>query len=520
MNDTKKEFTKIISAKNVFSDTSAEYVLPDYNGDVRKILFTKAEVRPSGKFASGDEIEFSGIVVYSIVYSDSENNIASVSFTSDYDYSAKCSEERYKDAFADTRIANYQVRLLGPRKISAKASVVGSVSVLENCSLEVGGSAFDGDIAPEMATRIVKMRNAASSSSVEREYAESIEHLDGAIADEVNVVYAGADASVDNIEIGNDEVTLLGKLRMVAIISNGDSPAYLAEKTIPIDVAVPFEGVSEDMKLLPEITVSSVRGNVNADDTGSDVVVSAILEFSLVGEQNEELELITDAYTTTCVTENIYADFPYEELIDVVSIKDNYSAEMARDGIDTEHIREVVFTDATLKLDEAEMTDEGINLRGEMKITGITSDINDDGSVSYSNIKFAMPYSKNVKYGLQNLANLRVDAKGNVINISATVDSEKIYISASLDLSLSIVSSKCERVLAASTLREELSWKPQGSRITVYYPSDDETLFSVAKKFHTTVTKVANDNSLTDAVNAGYDTSSYKLSSIKRLIIT
>ena len=54
---------------DIYTETGADYSLPDYNGDVRKILFTEASVRPSGSFENGDNIGFSGIIVYNLIYS-------------------------------------------------------------------------------------------------------------------------------------------------------------------------------------------------------------------------------------------------------------------------------------------------------------------------------------------------------------------------------------------------------------------------------------------------------------------
>ena len=86
-------YTKNIKCKDVYTESVGDYLLPDYQGDVRKILFTEATLRPAGRFAGGDEVEFSGVVVYNMVYLDGEGNLASLEFTTDYDYSVKCSGE-------------------------------------------------------------------------------------------------------------------------------------------------------------------------------------------------------------------------------------------------------------------------------------------------------------------------------------------------------------------------------------------------------------------------------------------
>ena len=60
---TSVSYLKNQKCADVYTESQTDYVLPDYLGDVRKILFTEAVLRPSGRFAGGDEVEFSGIVV-------------------------------------------------------------------------------------------------------------------------------------------------------------------------------------------------------------------------------------------------------------------------------------------------------------------------------------------------------------------------------------------------------------------------------------------------------------------------
>ena len=160
-------YTKNIKCSDVYTESAADYSLPDYLGDVRKILFSEATLRPSGRFAGGDEVEFSGVVVYNVIYLDSEGNLSSVEFTSDYDYSVKCSGESYKDSVSDTRVSAFAIRLVGPRKISARASLVGSVRLSEEEHLSVSGNGFESDSAPETSVKTVFVRNSRISSSIE-----------------------------------------------------------------------------------------------------------------------------------------------------------------------------------------------------------------------------------------------------------------------------------------------------------------------------------------------------------------
>ena len=174
---TNVDYFKSVRCSDVYTESSVDYVLPDYLGEVRKILFSDVSLRPSGRFAGGDEVEFSGIVVYNVVYLDSEGSLSSVEFTSDYDYAVKCSGENYNDSIADTRVSNYAVRLTGPRKISAKASLVGSVRMSEKSSLALSGDGAESECERELECGNVAVRVSKTSSVVEREYAEAVSSL-------------------------------------------------------------------------------------------------------------------------------------------------------------------------------------------------------------------------------------------------------------------------------------------------------------------------------------------------------
>ena len=79
-------------------ESSCEYILPDYLGDVKKLVSSVARVVPSGHFESDAELECAGIVSYDIVYLDSENKLSTASFSSDYDFSLKKGED-YLDSY-------------------------------------------------------------------------------------------------------------------------------------------------------------------------------------------------------------------------------------------------------------------------------------------------------------------------------------------------------------------------------------------------------------------------------------
>ena len=76
-------------------ESTGEYSLPDYNGDVKKVLLVKAKAFPSGKFAGDDSLEFSGTVGYEVVYVDADNTVTHAEFSTDYDAAMRINSESY-----------------------------------------------------------------------------------------------------------------------------------------------------------------------------------------------------------------------------------------------------------------------------------------------------------------------------------------------------------------------------------------------------------------------------------------
>lgn len=518
--EIKKEADYVRSRKcpDVYTESQTEHVLPDYLGDVRKLLFTSAQVRPSAKFAGGEEVECSGVVVYNIIYLDSDNNITSEEFTSDYDYSVKCSGEGYKDSVAETKVANYAIRLVGPRKISAKASVTGSVRLLETESLTLTGDSFDAGDDVEVQTGSLKIRRTLQSQSVEREYAESVANLDGAIADEVSVIYSDVNTTVESAEYEDGSVLVKGKIHMMAMVKNADSGAYLVEKVMNYEESVPFEEAEVDMKFSPELTVTSVRSSVNPDENGCQVVLSGIVEIKVIAESNQRLEVITDGYLKSCASSNVYEDFSYSEFIDCVSVKGNHNAQIMRSEIEACRLREIIFLTATPKIESVKQEGCSVKILGEIRYNGIASDVGEDGEITYITVKFSSPFATNVNIDCQNSDNLHCDVKVAAHSVSAGIDSESIYASCVLESIAVATEEKKRRILVSSVAKENEPYEKCGSRINVYYPISGDTLFSVAKKYHTSPLKLATDNAITESVFAA-DNPEGTLGGIKKLLV-
>ena len=202
MENISKEYTRVRRDYDVYTDTSADYSLPDYNGDIKRVLYTSAEVSPASRFNEGDSINASGIVTYDIIYLNSDNEIDHITFSSDYDVSARLHSENIRGSDIETRISGYSHRLFGPRRINMKASLTSEVRATEAMTLDTEiTESEEGDT--ECIMKNLSIATAVFAHSREREYAECVTKAEGVMADEVEIIHSAAKCA---FEIGRAHV--------------------------------------------------------------------------------------------------------------------------------------------------------------------------------------------------------------------------------------------------------------------------------------------------------------------------
>lgn len=105
-------------------------------------------------------------------------------------------------------------------------------------------------------------------------------------------------------------------------------------------------------------------------------------------------------------------------------------------------------------------------------------------------------------------------AQANVILCRARVDGERISVDAELAVSLAVMGESRFRMVTEARFGEKID--REASVYTVCYPSKDDTLWSVAKRYHRPVEAIAQINSLAGAPAAD---SADSLSGVKYLLV-
>ena len=499
-------------------ESSCEYTLPDYMGDVKKILTVSAVAIPSGKFVNDGAVEFSGIVSYDILYSDSEGKLTKITANSDYDVSQALNIERYNDSMAECRVANSSIRLSGPRKMTLRSSLICTVRVNETEDLSCAGDAFDDEAMLETAAKNINLETALFALSPEREYAEEAAKISSVSPDDIEIIGTSGAVRITESVPSDDGVTVKGELIITSIIRTEEQPPFAIKKTVPFEESISIEGVNRDMQVLADGYLTSVTTGVAEEDDGCSVTVNAICEFTCIAGSNNNISVNTDAYLKNRDTECEYEDFAYTELVAMSNCDQAVSFDIPRSEIGCENVRDILTLSGEVKTFEKRLVGGKLAFCGDIAVSGVACEINDDDSINYIPVKFNFPFELNVNNNCHIPEDSLIECNITCVDADSALDADTLSVKCVLKTAYRIAKKSNVHRLKSCIASGDNEYSSVSSRITIYYPEEKETLFGIAKKFHTSCAKIATDNNLSESVALISDTLD-SLSGVKKLII-
>ncbi len=517
MENITKEYKKVRRCADVYTETSADYSLPDYNGDIKRVLYTAAAVCPASKYNEDEAITASGIVSYDVIYVNSENKIDRISFTSDYDVSAKMNDKSVEGADIETRISSFSHRLTGPRRINMKASLTSEVRVIEACEIETDyDSAASGDAECVLAHPKIQLAEFAHSD--EREYAEAVAALEGVMEDEVEILHSSCNYTFDEVKAEDGGVSLRGAHNLSVLIRCADGAPILYKKRIPFEEFLAAEGVEAGMNATAYANINSISCAVTAEESGVSVGASVIAEYCIRAYGNKECSVVRDAYLKSCGSEVKYEDFLYTTHLGCDKKSHTATHTIPLSDVCEWGVKNVILATAAARPTGTEISEGEALVNAEIKIFGITESTDEDGENIYGSIKSSFQIAEKVSFGCQIPDDASVECKIRVCDVCATIDEENMYVD--VTYSVDAVAEANEKLVRLCSLfaNSEEKFEKHESEIIVYYPTSEDTLFGIAKAFHTSVAHIAKTNMLTESVMNSFD-SPVGLSGIKKLII-
>ena len=127
-----------------------DFVLPEHLDDAKKIIRGEGTLRPGGLYISGQEVEYEGEMVYSVLYITDGNSLKNVVFKAKYARKIlvpNVSESSVMNVFPS--FDSVECKLVNPRKMNLRCRVLLHFQMVseESCAPEFIGDTPDEDAA-------------------------------------------------------------------------------------------------------------------------------------------------------------------------------------------------------------------------------------------------------------------------------------------------------------------------------------------------------------------------------------
>jgi len=226
------------------------------------------------------------------------------------------------------------------------------------------------------------------------------------------------------------------------------------------------------------------------------VDVEVVIDMAIKMYEEEELELLNDVYSPYKDLVPVMKEANYESLL----VKNNSKVRVndrIRVAAGQPEILQICHASGDIRLDDLEVTDSGLEVSGVMEVQILY--ICPDDKRPLNSIKGIIPFNQTIEArGIRQDSIYRVKPSLEQLSVMA-LDGEEMEVKAGIGLSSIIFNSLTEPIIA-DVEEHELDYDKLKSMPSMvgYVVKNNDSLWTIAKKYYSTVDKLKELNDLAD----------------------
>lgn len=484
------------AAYSVKQSIDTQINLPDYCSDIKRILKCAVEPGVSSVAIKGEKLTAAGGVIIRLIYINDDDKFDCCETQLDLDVSCEAkSIPENAVLLVNTKNDYVNCRAMSQRRVSVSGSVAVNFTVLSEEKKEFISECDE----IETLKNGFKARNCLGIGSKNFDLSETVS-LEGDGPDIGKVISADAYCTVDSKKTVTGKMLIKGELvcNVVYCDEKCDSKLYSLYHTMPISQIIDLAGVNEKSNCTLCLKVSRLMVNAKADSSGKKRLFEIAAKITALAKCSEikELQGVADCYSTdfeiSCESENV--DF----CIPVLEIKENKTASKSYEL--QGGIKEICH----IKAEDTEVKIQFENDSAKILFSTLLSIIyiNEKGIPAYAEKSFDFDFQHNVK---QENGVLSGEVQGFIKTISWNVTGKNtVTVSADAVIEGEICRLEKKKLCMNITADTETKKKSDNCALILYYPQRGESLWSIAKKYNTTMKLLTEENELKNGeINEG-----------------
>lgn len=461
-------------------EASGEFVIPDYQPELRRLLNVSERILPPAKYVSGKGVECNGSVDYTVLYVGADGGVYSMSVSSEYEFCIPMDNvsdfelSEGSSVLVRTDCEGISSRVTSPRKISIKSRLLSHVRAYGRVRLEDGCA--DGEGMQRLCMETKNTDVYATGSDVIDVGTEF-----GGMGDDVRVVSADANVFIRNAKSTDNAIMAEGEVNLCLIVCTEDGELR------PLHKKIAFEGEADRsdcidacrcrvMGTVTDITVNTEDGRITCN-------ISLVLDALTVSDRT--VRYTADAYSTSreCECDTATLAVP----ANVACLNGNFSQNerLSMSDVNLPDGARIIDAHGGVSFKDCESND------GKYSFTGISKyRILYENDGEYGVCELELP----VKYAIDGEPSARYvfDAIGDVIDCRVRIDGDYLAVDSEISVCADIFGEELAQTVIGIRLGDAV--EKGGSRMVVYFPSEGEGQWDVAKKYHVPPEKLSKEN--------------------------
>ncbi len=479
--------------KTVMTELSTDLTLPDYQPPIKRLLRVRATASPPERYMSAGNAEFSGTVDYSVLYAGEDCAIYCANHTEEYRFNTpmevapdiELGEGLLCDVF--TCAENATGRVTAPRKLALKCRLRSAIHIWGVRCMEEQLN----NLSPESTERLLSHAECAQSFAGTSEPLRlGDEILCEGTGDAMRVICASAQVFVTEATAGSGSVHCRGEVCLKLLCAHeveGDVPSPLFRR-IPFSQEVPTEGVEVNCDCCAYGSCSDLQ--ITVEDGKILCDVSILLKTR--AQRNVSVSYTRDLYSTAAETENRYVSCTAPCALRCHNGNFSLNTTLSLEEAGIRQGQRVVDIDLQPTVTALENERGKVQLVGSCRCFAILFD-----GEEYGIQEFDLPF----RYAVDSpTAPTDYDVCVDVITCRSRADGERVGVDAELSVCLSMRTETSFSLLTEAVKGQEI--KSSSSLCTICYPGKNDTLWSVAKRYHCSVAGLSAANALSDTPRA------------------
>ena len=483
------------------NEISAEYNLPDYLPDINRLLKVDAKIREVSHFLSGDTLDYDGKLICTLLYATSDGNLRNAEFERDFSGNTAVSGTSGDcDIRFDVKIEAVSCRLQNPRKLTAKIklktenavfcristapNIIGKLNAEEERALQSRShSAF--------AISFAHAEEQATPISEDLELDASLPSIDEIISVEMEP-YLTDLRNTDGKTAYKGEIATEILYRAVEEDATSSAPKFVSfSAKIPISGEIATEDGKDASVIKGMVTIGTLEFRPAQNAFGENRTTELDFDYSVYLDYlcNKEAEITTDMYSTEYESTIEEEPLCYETAL--LSKSFNFSADGSTSRDDTD-FDQIVMTTASADIQTIEKQGNKLLFTGIANICTILT----NGEGIYLSRNFQIPLRAETD-APRSAYPYRITADTLVLTAVSRLDEGNIKSNLEILVTYTALEQHSEpRIRQITVYKDRPARSEKSPSLTLCYPSADETLWDVAKKYSTTIPELMSANGL------------------------